>query len=218
MAYDNDDILQISGIQHFIFCRRQWALAYLEDSWVENYLTLIGDELHKKVDNPFIKESRNAKFIERAMRINSRRLGLSGICDVVEFIENPDGVRIFGKSGEYLPIPVEYKRGKQKSDHSDELQLLAEAVCLEEMLYCHLDYGYLYYGQTKHRERVEFSKELRDELNKAVAEMHRYWEKKYTPRVKPSKKCRSCSLKDICLPELLKTEKVSDYIKRRLEG
>ena len=127
-------------------------------------------------------------------------------------------MRIFGKSGEYLPIPVEYKRGKQKSDHSDELQLLAEAVCLEEMLYCHLDYGYLYYGQTKHRERVEFSKELRDELNKAVAEMHRYWEKKYTPRVKPSKKCRSCSLKDICLPELLKTEKVSDYIKRRLEG
>ena len=121
MAYDNDDILQISGIQHFIFCRRQWALAYLENSWVENYLTLTGDELHKKVDNPFIKESRNAKFIERAMRINSRRLGLSGICDVVEFIENPDGVRIFGKSGEYLPIPVEYKRGKQKSDHSDEL-------------------------------------------------------------------------------------------------
>lgn len=217
MTYAKDDILQVSGIQHFVFCRRQWALDHIENSWAENYLTLTGNELHKKTDNPFIKESRKAKFVERAMRINSRRLGLTGICDVVEFIEDPDGVKLFGKHGKYLPIPVEYKRGIKKSDHSDELQLLAEAVCLEEMLYCHLDYGYLYYGRTKHREKIEFTLDLRDELDKTVTEMHHYWEKKYTPRVKPSKKCRSCSLKDICLPELLKSEKASDYIKRRIE-
>lgn len=84
------------------------------------------------------------------------------------------------------------------------------------MLFCHLDYGYLYYGRTRHREKVEFSEELRTELKKVISEMHYYWEKKYTPKVKVTKKCKSCSLRNICLPELLKRESVSNYISRKL--
>lgn len=217
MSYSDDDILDISGIQHFIFCKRQWALTHIENSWEENYLTVKGNEFHEKVDNPYIKESRKAKFIERAMRVRSNKLGLTGICDVVEFIaDDENGVEIFGKDGKYLPIPIEYKVGKKKTDKSDELQLLAQAVCLEEMLYCNLDYGYLFYGKTKRREKVEFTPELRDLLTKTVNEMHSYWRRKYTPKVKSSKKCSSCSLRNICLPELLKAEPVDNYIKRRL--
>ena len=218
MEYSDDDFLMISGIQHFVFCKRQWALDHIENSWEDNYLTVTGQELHSKVDNPYLKESRNTKFIERAMKVRSNKMGLTGICDVDEFIKDDDnGVEIFGKIGKYLPVPVEYKRGTKKETHADELQLLAEGICLEEMLFCHLDYGYLYYGKERHREKVEFSQGLREELGKTVMEMHGYWSKKYTPKVKPGKKCDSCSLKNICLPELLIRESVEKYMKRVLE-
>lgn len=216
MEYDENDYLMVSGIQHFVFCRRQWALTHIENQWQDNYLTVAGNFLHKKVDNPYISETRGNKFIIRVMPIHSRQLGLTGICDAVEFQENENGVPIHGRKGKYLPVPVEYKHGKEKSDHSDKLQLLAEGVCLEEMMFCHLDYGFLYYGKTKHRTKVMFDSKLRTELLKTVKEMHNYWAKKYTPRVKPSAKCNSCSLRDICLPELLKKETVKEYIDRRL--
>lgn len=216
MSYDKKDYLMISGIQHFVFCKRQWALDHIENQWADNYLTVSGNRLHEKADDPYISETRGSKFVVRAMPIHSQEYGLTGICDVVEFQKDTKGVQVFGKKGKYLPIPVEYKHGKSKIDDSDRLQVLAEAVCLEEMLFCHLDYGYLYYGRTRHREKVEFSEELRTELKKVISEMHYYWEKKYTPKVKVTKKCKSCSLRDICLPELLKRELVSNYISRKL--
>lgn len=218
MAYSEDDFLMISGIQHFVFCRRQWVLGHIEDQWEDNYLTLKGDQLHEKADDPFLKESRGSKFIVRAMPIHSVEYGLTGICDIVEFTKDDvNGVPVRGKKEKYPPIPVEYKHGQKKSDHSDELQLLAEAVCLEEMLFCHLEYGYLYYGKTKHRTKVEFTPELRAMLVRTVNEMHQYWDRKYTPKVKPTEKCKSCSLRNICLPSLLKTETVDEYLRRRLD-
>ncbi|MBP2058972.1 CRISPR-associated exonuclease Cas4 [Lactobacillus colini] len=216
MTYSEDEYLQLSGIQHFAFCRRQWALAHIERQWQDNYLTIAGDLMHKRVDDPYISETRGSKFIVRAMPIHSREYGISGKCDAVEFLKDKNGVNVYGKQGKYLPIPVEYKHGKEKSDHSDKLQLLGEALCLEEMLFCHVEYGYLYYGKIRHREKVKFTESLRQEFEKDINEMHAYWKKKYTPRVKPSDRCKSCSLREICLPELLKSENVHSYIKRRL--
>ena len=139
MSYSEDDYLDVSGIQHFVFSERQWALIYVEGQWEDNYLTLAGDRFHKKVDDPYVSETRGSKFIKRALKICSKELGLSGICDVVEFQkDDKNGVPVYGKEGKYLPIPVEYKHGKPKKDKSDIFQVLAEAICLEEMMLCHI--------------------------------------------------------------------------------
>lgn len=217
MAYDEDDYLNLSGVQHFVFSKRQWALEYVEEQWQDNYSTLAGDRFHKKVDDPYISESRGQKFIVRAMPIHSKELGLTGICDVVEFLKDDiKGVPVYGRAGKYLPVPVEYKHGKPKQDLADVYQLLAEAVCLEEMFLCHLDYGYLYYGQTRHREKIEFTDKLRANLKVIVRQMHYYYERGLTPKTRNSPKFKS-SLKDIGLPEMFSRESVQEYISRKVK-
>jgi len=217
--YTPDELLPLSGIQHFIFCRRQWALIHVERQWQENVLTVEGKLLHKRTDDPFFSETRNGVISARAVPIASYRLGLSGVCDVVEFAESQEGVKLPGRDGLYLPAPVEYKRGREKRDPCDEAQLCAQAICLEEMLAVTIPAGYLYYGETRHRVQVELTAELRDLVSDMSEEMHAYFGRGYTPRVKPSKACRSCSLADICLPAL--QEKVipaSRYIKEQIES
>ena len=217
MSYSEDDYLDVSGIQHFVFSERQWALIYVEGQWKDNYLTLAGDHFHKKVDDPYVSETRGSKFIKRALKICSKELGLSGICDVVEFQkDDKNGVPVYGKECKYLPIPVEYKHGKPKKDKSDIFQVLAEAICLEEMMLCHIGYGYLYYGKTRHREKVVFTNQLRKELKEIVKRMHYDYERGYTPKTKNSRKFRSSSLKDIGLPEMFDRENVKNYISRKI--
>jgi len=217
--YRPDQLLPLSGIQHFVFCRRQWALIHVEQQWQENALTAEGRILHRKVDDPFFTEKRRDVIVARSLPVASHRLGLSGICDVVEFTKSPDGVKLPGREGLYLPAPVEYKRGRQKHDSCDEAQLCAQAICLEEMLLVTIPQGYLYYGQTRRRVAVELATELRQLVVKMSAEMHACFERGYTPRVKPSKACRSCSLADICLPGLEgKTLPASRYISQQIES
>jgi CRISPR-associated exonuclease Cas4 len=216
--YTQDDLLPLSGIQHFLFCRRQWALIHVEQQWKENALTAEGRIMHKRVDDPFFTETRNGVITARSVPVASYRLGLSGVCDVVEFTSSSDGVRLPSREGLYLPAPVEYKRGKEKHNHSDETQLCAQAMCLEEMLSTNISRGYLYYGETRHRVEIEFTVELRTLVQEMSAEMHNYFSRGYTPKVKTNKGCRSCSLADICLPVL--QEKViaaSKYIKQNIE-
>lgn len=237
-TYTPEDLLPLSGIQHFLFCRRQWALIYIEQQWKENALTAEGRILHKKVDDPFLTETRNGVITARSVPVASYTLGLSGVCDVVEFTPSPllrppisevrnggieggrgEGIRLPNREGLYLPAPVEYKRGKPKREPVDEAQLCAQALCLEEMLSTQIPRGYLYYGQTRHREEVEFTPQLRTLVQEMSAEMHNYFSRGYTPKVKTHKGCRSCSLADICLPVL--NEKVvaaSRYIKQQIEN
>jgi len=138
---------------------------------------------------------------------------------VVEFTASPDGVKLPGRDGLYLPAPVEYKRGKEKHDHSDEAQLCAQAMCLEEMLSVPIPYGYLYYGETRHRVGIELTADLRTLVKDMSDEMHNYFGRGYTPRVKPFKGCRSCSLADVCLPVLQgKVMPASKYIKQQVEN
>ncbi len=216
--YTPEDLLPLSGIQHFLFCRRQWALIHVETQWRDNVLTVEGKQLHQRVDDPFFTETRNGVITARAVPVASYRLGLSGVCDVVEFTASPDGVKLPNREGLYLPVPVEYKRGSPKRDPVDEAQLCAQAMCLEEMLSTNIPRGYLYYGQTRHREAVEFTPQLRTLVEEMSAEMHHYFSRGYTPKVKPHKGCRSCSLKDVCLPELQENViAASRYIKQNIE-
>lgn len=217
--YTSDDLLPLSGIQHFLFCRRQWALIHVERQWQENALTAEGRIMHNRADDPFFTETRNGVITARSVPIASYRLGLSGVCDVVEFTSSPDGIKLPNRDGLYLPTPIEYKRGKEKHDHSDETQLCAQAMCLEEMLSTNIAYGFLYYGETRHRVQVELTTELRTLVQDMTDEMHNYFSRGYTPRVKTSKACRSCSLADVCLPVL--QEKViaaSKYIRQQIEN
>lgn len=218
IEYHADDLLPLSGIQHFCFCRRQWALIHVEQQWKENALTAEGRKLHERTDDPFFTEVRGGKIIARALPVASYHLGLSGICDVVEFTPSADGVNLPGREGTYLPTPVEYKRGKKKADKSDESQLCAQAICLEEMLCVGVPAGYLYYGETRHRVPISFSGELRSLVYKMAAEMHEYFDRGYIPKVRTSKACRSCSLADTCLPELQgRRLTASSYIQARID-
>ena len=217
--YTSDELLPLSGIQHFLFCRRQWALIHVERQWQENVFTAEGRIMHNRVDDPFFTETRNGVITARAVPVASYRLGLSGVCDVVEFTASPDGVKLPNRDGPYLPAPVEYKRGKEKQDQSDAAQLCAQAMCLEEMLSTTIPYGYLYYGKTRHRVAIELTAELRTLVQDMVAEMHNYFSRGYTPRVKPFKGCRSCSLADVCLPVLQgKVIAASKYIQQQIEN
>jgi CRISPR-associated exonuclease Cas4 len=200
--YTPDELLPLSGLQHFLFCRRQWALIHVEMQWKENALTAEGRIMHKRVDNPFFTETRRDVITARAVPVASYRLGLSGVCDVVEFSESPEGVKLPGREGLYLPAPVEYKRGREKREPVDEIQLCAQALCLEEMLAVSIPQGWLYYGETRQRVAVELTAELRGLVRQMSEEMHAYFSRGYTPRVKTSKACKSCSLAEICLPVL----------------
>lgn len=214
--YKEDEFLQLSGIQHFAFCRRQWALAYIEMQWQENVRTVEGKILHENAHDAGIKEKRGDLLIVRAMPIHSREMGVSGECDVIEFHRCENGISLDGREGNYSVIPVEYKRGKPKEEDADILQVAAQAMCLEEMLYCIIPYGYIYYGETRHRMKVEFTDEIKEKVRSIFDEMHKYYAQQYTPKVKTSKKCNACSLKDICLPVLNKKKSVSGYIEKIL--
>lgn len=216
MEYTEDEYLMISGIQHFEFCRRQWALIHIEQQWEENIHTVIGELMHKKAHDPYLTEKRKDTLVVRALPVSSKILGISGECDVVEFHKCEEGISLYGHRGSYSVYPIEYKKGKPKESVEDQLQLTAQAMCLEEMFCTEITEGAIFYGETRRRETILFSNELRDEVKKMFQEMHQYYERGYTPNVKKSKACNSCSLKEICLPKLEKTGTVKSYMERML--
>ena len=215
--YSEEDFLQLSGLQHFVFCPRQWALIHVEKQWSENLRTTEGKLLHENAHNTDFRERKKNVVIVRGLAIFSRKLGLSGQCDVVEFHKKADGVELQGEKGTWLPFPVEYKRGHPKEHLADEIQLCAQAMCLEEMLCCDIPAGALFYGEPRRRTPVEFTPKLREIVVAASEEMHRYASRGYTPKCKQSKSCVACSLKEVCLPQLQRKGKVSDYINMSLE-
>lgn len=216
--YDEEEYLQLSGLQHFAFCRRQWALIHIENQWAENYRTVDGQLMHERVHDSEFRESRGDRIVVRGLAIHSARLGVSGQCDAVEFLRSPDGIPLSDREGLWQPYPIEYKRGKPKEHDADELQLCAQAVCLEEMLCCEIPKGALFYGETRRRKEVQFTGELRQRVLSNLNEMHELYRRGYTPKVKPSKSCNACSLKELCLPRMLKTVSVDKYIHSMMEG
>ncbi len=215
MEYKEDDYLMLSGIQHFAFCRRQWSLIHIEQQWEENYRTTAGELFHNRAhDNNM--EKRGSIVIARGLRIASRRLGLSGQCDIVEFHSYSEGITINKYPGTWSIYPVEYKKGLPKEGCEDNVQLCAQAICLEEMFLTKIHEGSLYYGENKRRTKVQFTDELRNRVYKMAEEMHQMFIKGHTPKVKTTKKCNACSLKNLCLPKLLKNTDVKKYIEENI--
>ena len=216
MSYAESDYLQLSGLQHFTFCRRQWALIHVEQQWKENLRTVQGNILHERAHDEAQREHRGNTLIIRGLRVSSAELGISGACDVVEFHLDPSGSALAGEEGRWRPYPIEYKRGASKDGNEDRLQLCAQAMCLEEMLCCPVPEGALYYGETRRRERVVLDDVLRAAVKSALAEMHQYIRRGYTPKVKTGKHCNACSLKELCLPALCRNTSAKVYIQKHL--
>ncbi|WP_101698634.1 CRISPR-associated protein Cas4 [Clostridium minihomine] len=216
MAYNEDDFLMLSGIQHFAFCRRQWALIHIEQLWEENLRTVEGNLLHENCHDGYSSESRKEVFLSRGMPVFSRSLGASGECDIVEFRTSADGIALHGRNGLYTVYPVEYKHGEPKDNDIDILQLAAQAICLEEMLSCEIPSGAIFYGKIKRRQKVELTAELKERVRCLFDEMHGYYHRGYVPKVKPSKSCNACSLKNLCLPKLCKVKSVRTYLEQNL--
>ena len=215
-VYNEEDFLMLSGLQHFLFCRRQWALIHIEQEWEENVLTLEGNALHEKADNPHIREKRGDTIYVRALPVHSSELGINGVCDMVEFTQCEGGITLPGEKGTFAVKPVEYKRGKPKTHDADIVQLVAQVMCLEEMLQTTIDEAAIYYHEVKRRTTVIMTDEWRKKVITMTHEMHNYYTRRYTPRVKTGKHCTSCSLRHICLPEVMEKESVISYMKRMM--
>lgn len=217
MEYKEDDYLQLAGIQHFAFCRRQWALIHIEQQWAENQRTIEGHFDHEICHDASRKESRGKLKVSRAMPVFSRELGISGECDVVEFHEDERAEYISALGGRYRVYPVEYKHGEPKKTDEDILQLTAQVMCLEEMLLCEIGEGALYYERINRRQRCQITPERRERVRETVKEMHHYMERGYTPKVKPTKACNACSLRELCLPKLMQTVSAKTYMQMAIE-
>lgn len=208
-----DDYLMLSGIQHFYFCKRQWALIHIEQVWSDNSFTAEGNKLHEITDDPYLKEKRKNIIISRAIPVSSKDLGLSGILDTVEFIKSDKGIAIANKKGLWMPNVVEYKRGKVKKDNRDVVQVAAQVMCLEEKYNIQIESADLFYFSTKKRETIAITNQLKDEVRSIAAQMHIMYENKLTPDAEYFKNCTMCSLYDLCMPRLTKKKKsVQNYL------
>lgn len=217
--YTEDEMLMLSGIQHYMFCPRQWALIHIEQQWAENRLTTEGQLLHKNVDNPFYRQKNGDTITLRSLHIASKRLGLYGITDAVELIpsDSPeDSITHNRYPGYWKPYPVEYKRGHSKPDERDEVQLAAQAMCLEEMYGINIPYGALYYDEVKHRETIAISDGLRKTTQQCAKQMHDIFKSGIMPKPVKASHCRNCSLKDICMPEMSDCTQVKTYLNNNL--
>ena len=201
-VWAENDLLPLSGLQHVVFCERQFALIHVEQVWSENALTVEGTHLHEQVDGGEA-EARGDVRIARAVPLRSLTLGLSGRSDVVELRRDADGAEIPGVPGRWRPYPIEYKRGRPKPHRADEVQLCAQALCLEEMLELEVPRGALFYGQVRRRTEVFFDQELRAAVVVAAQRARSIFESRVTPTARREAKCEHCSLLEACQPSVV---------------
>lgn len=229
MVYDENNLLPISALQHLLFCERQCALIHVERLWAENRFTAEGNRLHEKA-HAGKPETRGGVRIIRGLPLHSFTLGLVGQADVVE-CEPPASQRLTARTlAEVLRnagdderklwrvTPVEYKRGKPKQNDCDRVQLCAQAICLEEMLGITIAAGEVFYGEKRRRVSVEFNSDLRDKTAQAARRLHEIVDGRITPPAVREKKCETCSLFHLCLPEATSHKKSArKYLERMLQ-
>lgn len=232
MGYGEDDLLPLSALQHLVFCERQCALIHIEQAWRDSALTLEGTHMHERADDSGPRrETRGDLIISRGLPLRSYELGLVGRADVVEFHrvtasgqphEPPEpraacapghaeghglAIPLEDARGMWVPFPVEYKRGKPKLDRCDEVQLCAQALCIEEMLDVHVPAGALFYGRTLRRQDVEINEPLRKETADTARHLHELVAAGVTPKAVREPKCEKCSMLPLCLPEAMSTRR-----------
>ena len=205
-----EELIQLSALQHFVFCPRQCALIHIEQVWSESGLTAEGRIMHERVHEQD-RESRGDVRIEYGLPLRSMRLGLVGKADVVEFHRLD--------KNKWQPFPVEYKRGKPKIDHCDLIQICAQAMCLEEMLSVSVSKGAVFYGRTRRRLDVVFDDNLRRETEEAARKTHELIASGVTPAPVYEKRCDSCSLIGECMPKTMeKSRSVKRYLARMIDS
>lgn len=216
--YDDDHLLMLSGIQHFAFCQRQWALVHIDQQWHDNHLTIEGEWLHRHVDNPFEMGRHGETVHLNAVSVVSHRLGLYGVADLLELhLANgaPNTIRVPKYPGDWLVCPIEYKHGKPKEGDCDEVQLCALAMCLEEMYGINIDQGALYYLQTRRRATVPFSDTLRQAVIEYAEAMHKTFEQGKVPEGIYLPRCKSCSMNEQCMVDSMRHAKtVKNYLEQ----
>ncbi|QMT39654.1 CRISPR-associated protein Cas4 [Neisseria shayeganii] len=193
--------IPLSALQHYAFCPRQCALIHNEQAWAENYLTAQGRALHERVDGGEPETRKGVRF-ERSVHVAAEKLGVHGVLDMVERDMQTGRLK-----------PVEYKRGRPKPEPSDEIQLCAQALCLEEMTGQTVAEGALWYMQTRHRVPVVFSDGLRAETLHTIAQVRGLLESGITPRPEYGKRCKACSLIEVCQPKLMEKDRSVGYVK-----
>jgi len=204
--FSEDDFIQISALQHYVFCPRQCALIHVDDAWQENIFTVRGGILHEKVDSDTY-ETRGTLKTVRGLRIHSFHLGIVGRADVVEFRKSKGG------SAEPEVMPIEFKSGQPKDDISDKVQLCAQVLCLEEMLNTKIKRAACFYGRIRRRVLVEIDGSLRSQTEKIIASVHELVSKKTVPSARYMDKCKRCSLESICMPKAMNERKLHQYLK-----
>ena len=221
---NDDDFLMISGIQHFAFCPRQWALIHIEQQWKENVLTTEGNHIHRRVDVDNFDETRGQFRIVRSVPLISNELRIRGIADMVEFtnvgVASDNTVSLKGRTGHWTVLPIEYKRGRVKFDDRDAVQLCAQAICLEEMLGIHIGQGIIYYAETRKRESIQFTVALRERVFSLVSSMREFYDEARTPRAVFKKHCLQCSLITLCQPKWSSqgSKSALDYVRKQVES
>lgn len=226
-----DDYIQISALQHYVFCPRQCGLIHVEDAWTDNMFTVRGEILHEKVDTDTY-ETRGTKKTVRGLRIHSARLGIVGRCDVVEFYDRVEGrlpqrtsveghVQHSSSSTEddlLQVLPVEFKSGEPKEDISDKVQLCAQVLCLEEMLTTTITQGAFFYGKIRRRNIIEIDESLRKQTEDIITAVHEMVTRKKIPPAEYSQKCRNCSLEELCMPKAMNEKKLRMYMRELYEA
>ncbi|MDE5720195.1 MAG: CRISPR-associated protein Cas4 [Paramuribaculum sp.] len=214
--YTDDEMIPLSGIQHFLFCDRQWALIHLECQWQENLLTAEGALLHDRVDDPSVRKSGQHGIVTlRGLHVASRRLGLFGVADAVEFHPLTVGKRSVAElmaGRDFTIMPVEYKRGHRKINDCDRYQAAAQAIALEEMFGVEVSHAAVFYWEERRREYIDVDDEIRSGVAEVSRRMHETYMSGLTPHAKRTSACRACSMVDICMSGRIKSD-VTDYIK-----
>jgi CRISPR-associated exonuclease Cas4 len=218
--FDEEDLLPISALQHFVFCPRRCALVHIQQVWMENQFTVEGDILHERVDE-LGRESRVTLIVSHGVAIRSLHFGITGKVDVVEFRSSGEAqaaCELAGKNGRWIPYPVEYKRGSARRGFGDDIQICAQALCLEEMLKCPVPAGAIYYASTRKRREIAFGAPLREQTAAAILALRSLMAKGVTPPAVYGKKCDTCSLFDLCQPKIPASGKAAaDFVTRYLE-
>lgn len=198
-----DDLLPISALQHHAYCPRQFALIHVERVWAENRFTAEGRVLHERVDSGE-SETRKGIRYERSVELLSRELGLTGKMDLLEVEQGPPEIY----------RPVEYKRGKPKIQDWDRIQLCGQALCIEEMKETTVHEGALWYWEVRQRETVSLDDALRERTFACIRAAHELLDEGRTPApINDTKRCRACSLADICQPQRFRKDASERYIK-----
>jgi len=207
---EDDDLIPISALQHYLYCPRQYALIHVERLWAENRHTAEGRVLHDRADTPGAEQRRGVRTV-MAMPLAALSLGIAGVADVVEF-------RAEGSVS--VPCPVEYKRGRPKAHRADEVQLCAQGLCLEEMLACTVPEGALFYGQTRRRHVVAFDEPLRALTLQIIKAVRSVFDSRMTPSASyDARRCDACSLIDLCRPrEIERRQSVRRWLETQTES